>query len=991
MPRSSSSSPAASAPAAVPRFNLALLLLLLLLAPRVHRAVAANEPEDDDMETGAWDAEDPVSSIAVEAVVGRSVALPCDIEPAEKDDRVYMVLWFREAAGKPMYSFDVRGRPLGKARLWPDEVALGPRAYFVTISRPAQLNLDSVVEDDEGSYRCRVDFHNSPTRNSLVNLTVIVPPREVKVIGPTGEEVSGPVLGPLSEGDDVLLECHVFGGKPPPTVSWFVGDKLVDGLTEERRTGLAVNRLEVRDVRRRHLNATLRCQASNTKLALPVERSLRLDLLLKPLSVRLVTKPRVLRADQQYDIICETFGSRPKPMFEWWQDAVKIKPTKWKETGNETLAVSTLSLTPGPEDDRQQLKCLSYNPAIQSSTIEDSFVLNVLYPPQVSLMLGSSLRPDDIKEGDDVYFECHVKANPREYKITWMHENRLLVQNTSAGVITSGQSLVMQGVKRHNGGNYRCLATNTEGESSSEQVRLRVQFAPVCATTSPSDTAAAAQSPLLVPGMSVVVVGASLEERLSVRCEVSADPPDVAFSWQFSNSGEGFEVPSGRHASSNGTVSVLAYTPRTDHDYGTLSCLGANAIGRQAAPCLFQVVPAGRPSPLTNCTVGNRSADWAEVECAAGFDGGLPQSFLLEAYDARTSRLRLNASRHDAPLFRLADLAPGASLRLVLYAANAKGRSEATVLEDVALWDAEKRTEVETAGPNALGALTFLALLLGALAALFTVALVAMIVVRRRQHMETTTPNGTSQRRLLLCCPPAPLLDLIGGRDCFSTGTRRNRRGAGDGDATAGTKVPLVSGGDSGTKVDGGGGGTTTIDVSRDQYVVSYVIKQEDSTLKNGGPNSRMPGDGCQPDILAEKAHGTVSAKRPEFLFHKKSGDLTDSNFPPPQWECASESRWLPPLLSPTSPRAAPPVVLRVRTSPSPPLLLDSDVQASPKMASFNHAYATVSTQGTTTPQKDHYQDMLPVSDSKKTPEYELSGNIIEEKLRSREIPESCV
>ncbi|KAG8237628.1 hypothetical protein J437_LFUL017868 [Ladona fulva] len=44
-----------------------------------------------------------MSSVAVEAVVGRSVALPCDIEPLEKEDRVYMVLWFREAAGKPMY------------------------------------------------------------------------------------------------------------------------------------------------------------------------------------------------------------------------------------------------------------------------------------------------------------------------------------------------------------------------------------------------------------------------------------------------------------------------------------------------------------------------------------------------------------------------------------------------------------------------------------------------------------------------------------------------------------------------------------------------------------------------------------------------------------------------------------------------------------------------------------------------------------------------
>lgn len=44
-----------------------------------------------------------VTTISVEAVLGRTVTLPCDIEPDGRDDRVYMVLWFRESAGKPLY------------------------------------------------------------------------------------------------------------------------------------------------------------------------------------------------------------------------------------------------------------------------------------------------------------------------------------------------------------------------------------------------------------------------------------------------------------------------------------------------------------------------------------------------------------------------------------------------------------------------------------------------------------------------------------------------------------------------------------------------------------------------------------------------------------------------------------------------------------------------------------------------------------------------
>lgn len=45
----------------------------------------------------------------------------------------------------------------------------------------------------------------------------------------------------------------------------------------------------------------------------------------------------------------------------------------------------------------------------------------------------------------------------------------------------------------------------------------------------------------------VMLVGASLEESVSVPCRVNADPPDVDFEWTFSSSGERFEVPHGHY------------------------------------------------------------------------------------------------------------------------------------------------------------------------------------------------------------------------------------------------------------------------------------------------------------------------------------------------------------------------------------------------------------------------------------------------------------
>lgn len=91
----------------------------------------------------------------------------------------------------------------------------------------------------------------------------------------------------------------------------------------------------------------------------------------------------------------------------------------------------------------------------------------------------------------------------------------------------------------------------------------------------------------------VTVIGASLDEVLHVRCHVAADPSDVAFVWQFNNSGESFDVPPARFATTSGNMSELMYTPANPRDYGTLTCWGRNSIGRQVEPCIFQVVPAG--------------------------------------------------------------------------------------------------------------------------------------------------------------------------------------------------------------------------------------------------------------------------------------------------------------------------------------------------------------------------------------------------------------
>ena len=46
--------------------------------------------------------------------------------------------------------------------------------------------------------------------------------------------------------------------------------------------------------------------------------------------------------------------------------------------------------------------------------------------PIVILSFGSNIDPTQIAEGNDVYFECKISANPEVYKVVWLHNVSIL-------------------------------------------------------------------------------------------------------------------------------------------------------------------------------------------------------------------------------------------------------------------------------------------------------------------------------------------------------------------------------------------------------------------------------------------------------------------------------------------------------------------------------------------------------------------------------------
>ena len=87
--------------------------------------------------------------------------------------------------------------------------------------------------------------------------------------------------------------------------------------------------------------------------------------------------------------------------------------------------------------------------------------------------------------------------------------------------------------------------------------------------------------------------GVARHEEARISCDVDANPAsNLHFRWLFNSSAGVMELP-GPTWSAEGTKSVARYLPSSDLDFGSLLCTAHNAIGHQAVPCVYHIIPAG--------------------------------------------------------------------------------------------------------------------------------------------------------------------------------------------------------------------------------------------------------------------------------------------------------------------------------------------------------------------------------------------------------------
>lgn len=86
------------------------------------------------------------------------------------------------------------------------------------------------------------------------------------------------ILQTFNEGSEMFLLCEVIGGLPPPRVTWYFNDKVLDDTYTMQKHDITINRLDIPRVTRDFLRARLICKANNTQLMTPLTSEVIIDM-----------------------------------------------------------------------------------------------------------------------------------------------------------------------------------------------------------------------------------------------------------------------------------------------------------------------------------------------------------------------------------------------------------------------------------------------------------------------------------------------------------------------------------------------------------------------------------------------------------------------------------------------------------------------------------------------------------------------------------------
>ncbi|XP_073259129.1 hemicentin-1-like [Porites lutea] len=411
-----------------------------------------------------------------------------------------------------------------------------------------QLNITNVNRVDSGEYRCVANNSVGAVSSSAAFLTVQYQP----------EISEHPQNQIVLEGFNVSLLCNA-SGNPRPTFSWTINGSPVNTTSNPRITFLAYNKqLSITSVKRTD-GGEYKCLASNSVKTVNSTAAFLIVQYISEFSEH--PQNQTVLEGLNVAFSCNASGN-PTPKFSWTKNGSPINTTD-----NATISLSAgnkqLNITNVNRVDSGEYRCVADNSV--GAVNSNAAFLTVQYQPEISEHPQNQI----VLEGFNVSLLCNAIGNPTP-TFSWTI-NGSPVNTTSNPRITFSaynKQLTITSVKRTDGGEYKCLASNSVKTVNSTAAFLIVQY--------PSEFSEDPQNQTVLEGLNV-----------AFSCNASGNPTPK-FSW--TKNGSPINTTDNARISLSAGNKQLNITNVNRVDSGEYRCVANNSVGAVSSSAAFLTV-----------------------------------------------------------------------------------------------------------------------------------------------------------------------------------------------------------------------------------------------------------------------------------------------------------------------------------------------------------------------------------------------------------------
>ncbi|XP_039633225.1 cell adhesion molecule 1a isoform X4 [Perca fluviatilis] len=279
------------------------------------------------------------------------------------------------------------------------------------------------------------------------------------------------------EGEMAIISCRVKNND----------DSVIQLLNPNRQTIYFRDMRPLKDARFQLVNFSdneLRVSLSNVSLSdegryvcqlytdPPQEAYADITVLVPPGNPIIEARDEVLSEGNETEMTCTAMSSKPAATIRWMKGDKELpgKPRVELTYDKMYTVTSRLTFIVSKEDDGVPVACIVDHPAVKDFQAQK--YLEVQYKPEVKIVVEF---PQGLtREGENLELTCQAKGKPQPQRVNWVKVD----DDVPSHAVITGGDLYIENLNKSYNGTYRCVASNTVGESFDDYILYVYDTAP---------------------------------------------------------------------------------------------------------------------------------------------------------------------------------------------------------------------------------------------------------------------------------------------------------------------------------------------------------------------------------------------------------------------------------------------------------------------------------------------------------------------------------